>query len=565
MTQADQFLTLQKIVRRIDDKTVNTAYVHLLCNIELSKLIVTERQTLQSVARVSPKRLLDPYQTDVKFTDDKGNSDERSEYISIYTEGTYSDETYSTSIFSNPYGCFSMNASSIETGYESKNSFSLWNTMESSTKPTAPPLYEAKLFGDLLQPSNTSHGLLQADVKFTDDKGNSDERPEHMSIYTEGTYSDETYSASIFNNDLDFFRLNSKETGQSDYLNLPPQSPYGCFSMNISSIETGYESKNSFSLRNTMESSTKPITPHGHLYEAKLFGDLLQPSNTSHGLLQAESTNQSYDAVSKTRTTRCVGKIPDNKMLKDATDFKEKFGKGHFYSKNKGYFYRNAGFSITKVNSATSTSFLIKAEMIYYLDYLAIIQFMDKITASGPCRTILESAPSGSLNQFFQTDCGMKCLFSDVIRLNAQITKGMTYLEGMKIVLWDLRAEKILVGDHFNIKISDFEYAVQLQNEDSIHFAELCEGIPVGWTAPEAVLEKKFSLKSDVWSFGVVMYETVTLGRTPYSGDMLLRIIKEGKFKEYPENSLVLVPDFYLNIMLECWESARKETKIPLP
>ncbi|EOA98837.1 Proto-oncogene tyrosine-protein kinase Yrk, partial [Anas platyrhynchos] len=105
---------------------------------------------------------------------------------------------------------------------------------------------------------------------------------------------------------------------------------------------------------------------------------------------------------------------------------------------------------------------------------------------------------------------------------------GMAYIERMNYIHRDLRAANILVGDNLVCKIADFGLA------RLIEFGDRCPvpagsqhgpgavtpgaKFPIKWTAPEAALFGKFTIKSDVWSFGILLTELVTKGRVPYPG-----------------------------------------------
>ncbi|XP_041356078.1 tyrosine-protein kinase SRK3-like [Gigantopelta aegis] len=79
---------------------------------------------------------------------------------------------------------------------------------------------------------------------------------------------------------------------------------------------------------------------------------------------------------------------------------------------------------------------------------------------------------------------------------------------------------------------------------------------PIKWTAPEAALKNEFSIKSDVWSFGVLMYEMITLGRVPYAGMTNAEVIPNiynGYRMPKPTDSAIGCPDWYYETMLKCW------------
>ena len=87
----------------------------------------------------------------------------------------------------------------------------------------------------------------------------------------------------------------------------------------------------------------------------------------------------------------------------------------------------------------------------------------------------------------------------------SQVAGGMAYLEGCGYIHRDLAARNVLVGENFLCKVANFEMA-QISDEALRHIK-----FAPKWTAPEAALNKKFSIKSDVWSFGIVLCEVISL------------------------------------------------------
>ena len=133
---------------------------------------------------------------------------------------------------------------------------------------------------------------------------------------------------------------------------------------------------------------------------------------------------------------------------------------------------------------------------------------------------------------------------------------GMAYLEEHSYIHRDLAARNVLVGEGNVCKVADFGLA-RVIKEDIYNPREGTK-FPIKWTAPEAALYNRFSIKSDVWSFGVVIAEVITRGAMPYPGmnnRQVLEAVERGYRMPPPEGC----PDPLYNIMLSCWKHECEE------
>ena len=159
---------------------------------------------------------------------------------------------------------------------------------------------------------------------------------------------------------------------------------------------------------------------------------------------------------------------------------------------------------------------------------------------------------NGSLLDYLMKGDGMNLLPPVLIDIAAQVASGMAFIEAQGYIHRDLAARNILVGrDSSECKVADFGLARLI--EDDEYVAHEGAKFPIKWTAPEAALYNTFTIKSDVWSFGVLLTEIVTKGRIPYPGMTnaeTIAQVERGYRMPIPPNC----PEPLYQIMMDCWD-----------
>ncbi|XP_072048954.1 uncharacterized protein [Amphiura filiformis] len=133
-----------------------------------------------------------------------------------------------------------------------------------------------------------------------------------------------------------------------------------------------------------------------------------------------------------------------------------------------------------------------------------------------------------------------------------QVANGMAFLSRQRCIHRDLAARNVLLNESFECKVSDFGLAEDVMNGEV--YRRQNEGrLPIRWMAIESVLGDVHTTESDVWSFGVLLWEIVTLGSRPYpklKGDDIRKLLKNGQRMPRPKHC----SEQLYNIMLACWE-----------
>ena len=141
---------------------------------------------------------------------------------------------------------------------------------------------------------------------------------------------------------------------------------------------------------------------------------------------------------------------------------------------------------------------------------------------------------------------------AELVGIAIQVTDGMIYLGEQDYIHCDLRAANILLGDHNTIKIANFHLAQHLKGS-KYWIVERGTELAIRWTAPEGFTLKRLSIKSDVWSFGILLWELVTKGDLPYHGmndDQVHELLLKGKCTYIPRGC----PKPFNQLMMNCWK-----------
>nr|XP_045052048.1 proto-oncogene tyrosine-protein kinase receptor Ret isoform X2 [Desmodus rotundus] len=238
--------------------------------------------------------------------------------------------------------------------------------------------------------------------------------------------------------------------------------------------------------------------------------------------------------------------------------------------------YMTVAVKMLKENASPNElrDLLSEFNLLKQVNHPNVIKLYGACSQDGPLLLIVEYAKYGSLRGFLRESrkagpgyVGSRgsrsssyldnpderaLTMGDLISFAWQISRGMRYLAEMKLVHRDLAARNVLVAEGRKMKISDFGLSRDVYEEDS--YVKRSKGrIPVKWMAIESLFDHIYTTQSDVWSFGVLLWEIVTLGGNPYPGippERLFNLLKTGYRMERPDNC----SEEMYSLMLQCWK-----------
>ncbi|XP_056374073.1 insulin receptor isoform X1 [Hyla sarda] len=263
--------------------------------------------------------------------------------------------------------------------------------------------------------------------------------------------------------------------------------------------------------------------------------------------------------------------IPDEwEVPRDKINLLRELGQGSF-----GMVYEGIAKDIIKgeaevrvavktVNESASLreriEFLNEASVMKGFNCHHVVRLMGVVSKGQPTLVIMELMGHGDLKSYLRSlrpdaenNPGRPApTLQEMIQMAAEISDGMAYLNAKKFVHRDLAARNCMVAEDYTVKIGDFGMTRDIYETD--YYRKGGKGLlPVRWMSPESLKDGVFTIFSDVWSFGVVLWEITSLAEQPYQGlsnEQVLKFVMDGGSLEQPENCH---PRLH-SLMQMCWQ-----------
>ncbi|EDQ92133.1 uncharacterized protein MONBRDRAFT_44336 [Monosiga brevicollis MX1] len=242
------------------------------------------------------------------------------------------------------------------------------------------------------------------------------------------------------------------------------------------------------------------------------------------------------------------GQVFEAWLMPDPDDFKAQRKKGKLVAVKSLKAHGNDG---------AVRAFLGEARTLSQFSHPNVLGLLGVVTRSKPWHMITEHIPYGDVRSVLKAcrSASTAVHAHEQVYMAAQAAAGMEYLASLGFVHRDLAARNILLGRYCHIKLADFGLSRALDTESQYYVVQSRSLLPFRWMSIEALKEGKFTTQSDVWAFGVLLWEIMSMAKTPWrknSTQEVKQLILAGERLPPPRNC----PQTLYSLMTTCWQPA---------
>ncbi|EGI67695.1 Focal adhesion kinase 1 [Acromyrmex echinatior] len=246
----------------------------------------------------------------------------------------------------------------------------------------------------------------------------------------------------------------------------------------------------------------------------------------------------------------------DYEIVRNQVELGEIIGEGQFGNVHKGSYKGRDDQTVAvavktcKVDAdlATAEKFLEEAYIMQQFEHPHIIRLIG-VCSEAPIWLVMELARLGEMRAYLQSNKHRLDL-ATLLLYTFQLSTALSYLESKKFVHRDIAARNVLVSSHSCVKLADFGLSRWVEDQ-SYYTASKCK-LPIKWMAPESINFRRFTTSSDVWMFGVCIWEILMLGVKPFQGvknNEVIRKLENGERLALPNHC----PPRLYSLMSQCW------------
>ncbi|KAF0039866.1 hypothetical protein F2P81_008101 [Scophthalmus maximus] len=232
--------------------------------------------------------------------------------------------------------------------------------------------------------------------------------------------------------------------------------------------------------------------------------------------------------------------------------FIKELGTGQFgvvkYGKWQGQ--HDVAIKMIREGSMSEDDFIEEAKIMMKLRHENLVQLYGVCTKQRPIYIVTEFLSNGCLLTYLRESLKQHPTAVQLLEMCKDISEGMAYLESQQYIHRDLAARNCLVDGNGTVKVTDFGLSRYVLDDE--YTSSVGSKFPVRWSPPEVLLYCKFSSKSDIWAYGVLMWEVYTLGRLPYerlNNTEIVDQVSRGLRLFRPQ----LANEKVYSLMLSCW------------